>query len=657
MRGEGTAPLPPPTPALGGGGVGAPLQATGLKGRRFKDEGRFFLFHEGGFFSGELDEFFGNLGGGEAHEAVFFFFLGEEVHAAVPAESAVDDGEVFVAVGEGEDGGAGFGEAVLVFLGPFFGFVRVDVRRQGDDLDFDSSFLEGRDEFDETGCFPGAQAGAGDDDFFSCREDVFFVDRPVGGAVEDGVWNIGCVCQVGFQGEADSFVGGQSFVVHFFQSRNVGVNVVEDDDVFFCPVVTVEAAGVLFYVSLPGDGHGQKKGVQSGVVEAFAYVFPDGHKDDGFIRGNSGHGGTDAVVLFPALASLEKKDVVGFVFEAAEEEGGVAFVLGHDQGCAAFFDAALCVFNNLLVPGGTFDDEVIEFGDGRFLGKCVGQAGESWVNEMADALFGGPVFGGVFVADGAELEEYAFVLTVASFWRGGEAVDVGGSDPVQHFFAGFGAGMVAFVHDDETIVFEEGEPIFPSQGGNHANVYDAGEGIPAGGEGAYSASSLPDAAGGGGVGRHFFFDFKKFGKVRFPVFQDFPVLDEDEGGCFPGGNEGGAGSSFAKGGGGVQNAGVVGEEGVYGVLLLGVEFPLEGKGNGAAGMSFIGKGVGDTAGFQGGNQGLQAASGKVYVFFCVIAPVHDARCAVGGVAHGVFLEKFGIAVGSQAAEAVLHAGL
>ena len=74
-------------------------------------------------------------------------------------------------------------------------------------------------------------------------------------------------------------------------------------------------------------------------------------------------------------------------------------------------------------------------------------------------------------------------------------------------------------------------------------------------------------------------------------------------------------------------------------------------------MSFIGKGVGDTAGFQGGNQGLQAASGKVYVFFCVIAPVHDARCAVGGVAHGVFLEKFGIAVGSQAAEAVLHAGL
>lgn len=149
----------------------------------------------------------------------------------------------------------------------------------------------------------------------------------------------------------------------------------------------------------------------------------------------------------------------------------------------------------------------------------MGQAGESWVNEMADALFGGPVFGGVFVADGAELEEYAFVLTVASFWRGGEAVDVGGSDPVQHFFVGFGAGMVAFVHDDETIVFEEGEPIFPSQGGNHANVYDAGEGIPAGGEGAYSASSLPDAAGGGGVGRHFFFDFKKFGKVRFPVFK------------------------------------------------------------------------------------------------------------------------------------------
>lgn len=61
--------------------------------------------------------------------------------------------------------------------------------------------------------------------------------------------------------------------------------------------------------------------------------------------------------------------MVGFVFEAAEEEGGVAFVLGHDQGRAAFFDAAFCVFNNLLVPGGAFDDEVIEFGMVGFWGN------------------------------------------------------------------------------------------------------------------------------------------------------------------------------------------------------------------------------------------------------------------------------------------------
>jgi hypothetical protein len=71
----------------------------------------------------------------------------------------------------------------------------------------------------------------------------------------------------------------------------------------------VEAAGVLGDNSAPGNGHGEKQRIETGVIEALADEFTRGDDDAGFAFGNGGELRVRLAQGFPSHAALEDDEV------------------------------------------------------------------------------------------------------------------------------------------------------------------------------------------------------------------------------------------------------------------------------------------------------------------------------------------------------------
>jgi len=87
-------------------------------------------------------------------------------------------------------------------------------------------------------------------------------------------------------GVTDGFVADAAFVEHAGEHRDIEVGIIVDANFFFAVVEAVEAASVLGDDAAPGDGHGKKESVETGIIEAFADEFAGGKNDASFVFGN-----------------------------------------------------------------------------------------------------------------------------------------------------------------------------------------------------------------------------------------------------------------------------------------------------------------------------------------------------------------------------------
>lgn len=75
-----------------------------------------------------------------------------------------------------------------------------------------------------------------------------------------------------FDRVAERSVSGPSFCSHASQNRHSAIDVVDNENVRFPVMLTVEPANVLGQRSFPGDRHGQEQRIEPAVIEPFSDI-------------------------------------------------------------------------------------------------------------------------------------------------------------------------------------------------------------------------------------------------------------------------------------------------------------------------------------------------------------------------------------------------
>lgn len=110
-------------------------------------------------------------------------------------------------------------------------------------------------------------------------------------------------------GVADFFVTRAAAVEHTGEHGHIEVRVIEDTDHFFADVESVESARILGDGATPGDGHGEKKGVEAGVVKTLTDKPTCGENDSGLGLGDRAQGSDGGFQFLGGHAAFEGDDV------------------------------------------------------------------------------------------------------------------------------------------------------------------------------------------------------------------------------------------------------------------------------------------------------------------------------------------------------------
>ncbi len=418
-----------------------------------------------------------------------------------------------------------------------------------------------------------------------------------------------------------------------------------DADFAFAVVEAVEPSDVLGDGAAPGDGHGEKKGFEPGVVEAFADESPGGEDDAGGGCGEVAKLGEGVVELLFAEAAAELDDGNASGAEAGGEDVEVRGPFGENEGDAALGESLRDIGVDEGVAGFVVNEgvaEALEL-DAGVVGGVVqraerGGADDDVVGEGAGV---GLLPGFNAVTDGSALHEDDGVVAVLAGDGGGQAGDVSRLGAAGDEFETAGGEVVAFVDDEVAVV---GDAVVHGAFANEA--LDEGD-VEGAGEFAASAAQATNGFCG---------QVEEGGEAFEPLLHELLAVNKDEGIHSAPGDEPGGEDGLAEGGRGGEDAGVVGEHGEGGGLLLGAEGGGEADIELGAGLAFVPHLEANVKFPEEGLEVFQTAAWKGDVRGIVFGAGDDAGFVVGGQAHGLGAVEFGILKCGEADEAVAEGG-
>ena len=206
------------------------------------------------------------------------------------------------------------------------------------------------------------------------------------------------------------------------------------------------------------------------------------------------------------------------------------FFLGQHQRCASGLQACSHISQDLLVA-----DFALHHGAaGLIVTELVRiwhkQTGKARVNEVLHILRGCAVLGGITVADRPKLHKNFLFLPIVTLGRGRQTVDIFGADGVQYILSNGSPGVMAFIHNDHAIVFDQCvHSIALPQRGDHSDIYDSPKSVAPAGQRADEAGKLFMPPFWGDVLRQGLVDLKEFLKILQPVFHDFGIMNQYQG--------------------------------------------------------------------------------------------------------------------------------
>src|SRR5207248_7240302 len=127
---------------------------------------------------------------------------------------------------------------------------------------------------------------------------------------------------------ADRAIAAQALLEHAEEHGDLAVDVVEDAHFGLARMEPMEASRVLYEDALPGNRHGEEKGIQARVIEPLADVAPCRQDESFLIRRDSRQLILHDALCLGAHPALENDEMASQRLEAAREVLQVVLALG-----------------------------------------------------------------------------------------------------------------------------------------------------------------------------------------------------------------------------------------------------------------------------------------------------------------------------------------